>query len=115
MVVGGCSWHPTLAAYFGIGKGCVVPEPPVVEAPLAKLELLAKLRREHAQQLRDIAAKAGPRPRPWHAKARPDQLVPKDGDWQVHLYLAGRGWGKVRRVLTGWWNRPRRTRILNGQ
>ena len=69
-------------------------EPPLVEASLDKLQLLAKLR---AQQefINKFMAKAAPaRPRPWHKSARPDQLIPREGEHSVHLYLAGRGWGK---------------------
>jgi phage terminase large subunit-like protein len=72
-----------------------MPELPLVEAPLEKLELLARLRERHAELQRLIAAKSPPRPRPWHELARPAQLPP-DGDWTVWLVLAGRGFGKTR-------------------
>jgi phage terminase large subunit-like protein len=42
-----------------------------------------------------IAAKSPPRPRPWHKLARRNQLPPP-GDWNIWLFLAGRGFGKTR-------------------
>lgn len=71
------------------------PDSPTVEAPLAKLEELARLRQQMAELDRLIAAKAPPRERPWHTEARPEQLAP-EGDYSVLLFLAGRGWGKSR-------------------
>lgn len=68
---------------------------PNVEAPLAKLEELARLRQRMAALDQLIAAKAPPRERPWHKLARPNQLPP-EGDWSVALFLAGRGFGKSR-------------------
>lgn len=69
-------------------------EAPLVEAPLEKLQLLAQLRAKQAELQKLIARHAPPRPRPWHGKARHDQLIPREGEHSVHLYLAGRGWGK---------------------
>ena len=34
----------------------------------------------------------------WYAKARPNQLVQENDKYNIHLFLAGRGWGKT---LTG--------------
>lgn len=70
-------------------------EQPIIEAPLEKLELLARLRAQQLQLSRLIAQTAPARPRPWHDTARPEQLPP-DGDWHVWLILAGRGFGKTR-------------------
>lgn len=67
----------------------------VVEAPLSKLELLAKLRAQRAELDKLIARNAPPRPRPWHKLARPNQLPPP-GDWSICLVLSGRGFGKTR-------------------
>lgn len=69
-------------------------EPDFVEAPLAKLELLARLQQQRQALDRHLARNAPPRPRPWHTAARPEQIVPAEGEWQVLLFLAGRGWGK---------------------
>jgi phage terminase large subunit-like protein len=69
--------------------------PDRVEAPLAKLELLAELRRQMAELDQVIATKSPPRPRPWHKEARQSQLPPP-GDWNIWLLLAGRGFGKTR-------------------
>lgn len=69
-------------------------DPPLVEAPLEKLQMLAELRARYAEIQRQLARHAPPRPRPWHDKARPEQRIPADGACSVHLYLAGRGWGK---------------------
>ncbi|MGC2652277.1 MAG: terminase family protein [Mycobacterium sp.] len=45
---------------------------------------------ETARMERLIAAKAPPRPRPWHQAARPEQLPPA-GDWNIWLVCGGRG------------------------
>lgn len=37
-----------------------------------------------------------PKPRPWHAQARSNQLPPTDSDWRVYLMQVGRGWGATR-------------------
>ncbi|HEX4395177.1 MAG TPA: terminase family protein [Mycobacterium sp.] len=71
-----------------------MPEPPVIEAPLDKLTELAQLREKYANLQKLLARHAAPRPRPWHTAARDDQKIPATGDASVHLYLAGRGWGK---------------------
>lgn len=68
--------------------------PEVIEAPLAKLEKLSRLRSELVRWDQAIAAAAPPRPRPWHTQARPNQLAPA-GDWNILLILAGRGFGKM--------------------
>lgn len=68
---------------------------PNVEAPLAKLEELARLRQQMAELDQLIAAKAPPRERPWHKLARANQLPPK-GDWAIGIWLCGRGFGKTR-------------------
>lgn len=52
---------------------------------LDRLQYLADLKRRQANLERDG----------WLATARPDQRTP-DGDWNVWLILAGRGWGKTR-------------------
>jgi predicted phage terminase large subunit-like protein len=72
-----------------------VSGPELVEASAEKLARLQALRAEVAEMERRIAAKAPARPRPWHAQARPEQLAP-EGDWDIWLYLAGRGSGKTR-------------------
>jgi phage terminase large subunit-like protein len=72
-----------------------MPDPQVVEAPLAKLELLARLQAQQAELQRRIAKMAPPRPRAWHEQARTAQLPPP-GDWAIWLVLAGRGFGKTR-------------------
>lgn len=76
---------------------CVAREevPPQVEAPLEKLEKLARLRAEMAQLDKHVALHAPPRARPWHSKARPEQLPPP-GDYNILLILAGRGFGKTK-------------------
>lgn len=71
-------------------------EPTSVEASVTELEKLAQLRRELAQLDQLIAAKAPPRPRPWHTQARPNQLPPPGDEWGTWLVLAGRGFGKTR-------------------
>jgi len=73
----------------------VAEKPQLIEAPLEKLEYLARLREQYAEVQRLIARNAPPRPRPWHKQARPDQLPPI-GDWAILLVIAGRGWGKTR-------------------
>lgn len=69
--------------------------PDHVEAPLEKLEELARLRAQMASLDRHVALHAPPRPRPWHGLARAEQLPP-DGDHNIWLILAGRGFGKTR-------------------
>ena len=32
----------------------------------------------------------------WYSKARPNQLVDEDSEHNIHLFLAGRGWGKTK-------------------
>lgn len=44
---------------------------------------------------------------PWDKQARPDQLAP-DGDWDVWLILAGRGWGKTKTMMERAAERARR-------
>lgn len=66
-----------------------------VDVPMAKLELLARLQAQQLELNRLIAVNAPPRPRPWHQKARTNQLPP-EGDWSTWLILAGRGFGKTR-------------------
>lgn len=66
-----------------------------VEAPLEKLRELQRLRERIAEAQRLAALNAPPRPRPWHEQARPNQLPP-EGDHNVILYCAGRGFGKTR-------------------
>jgi hypothetical protein len=90
-------------------------DPPLVEAPLEKLQMLAELRARHAEIQRQLARHSPPRPRPWHDIARPEQLIPKDGEHSVHLYLSGRGWGKVQRGRIGSPNRRPFTPTLNGR
>jgi predicted phage terminase large subunit-like protein len=68
--------------------------PELVEAPLEKLQRLQRLRALRAELDRQIALNAPPRPRPWHDQARRDQLPP-EGDWNIWLIMAGRGWGKT--------------------
>lgn len=41
---------------------------------------------------------AGSNVLPWEKTARPDQLAP-EGDWDVWLILAGRGWGKTKTMM----------------
>lgn len=67
----------------------------MVEASAEKLAELQRLTAEVAELNRRIAAKAPARPRPWHGLARTEQLPPP-GDWDIWLYLAGRGSGKTR-------------------
>jgi len=67
-----------------------VTGPELVEASPEKLARLQRMRAELAELERKLAAKAPPRPRPWHEQARPEQLPPP-GDWDIWLYLAGRG------------------------
>lgn len=71
-------------------------EPPKVEAPLEKLQELAELRLRVAEYQKLLAKHAPKRPRPWHTSARDDQRIPNAAETSasVHLYLAGRGWGK---------------------
>jgi phage terminase large subunit-like protein len=59
--------------------------PPVPPRELDRLRYLRDLRVKLANSHRDR----------WLASARPEQLTP-DGDWNVWLILAGRGWGKTR-------------------
>jgi phage terminase large subunit-like protein len=66
-----------------------------VEVPMDKLQLLYRLQQQQLELNRLIAINAPPRPRPWHQKARPNQLPP-EGDWSTWLILAGRGFGKTR-------------------
>jgi phage terminase large subunit-like protein len=70
--------------------------PEIIEAPLSKLEELQRLRQQLAEMDQLIAAKAPPRPRPWHQQARENQLPPPGEDWNIWLVLAGRGFGKTR-------------------
>lgn len=67
----------------------------LVEAPMDKLQLLAKLQEQQIWLNRQMAILAPPRPRPWHQQARANQLPP-EGDWSTWLILAGRGFGKTR-------------------
>lgn len=69
------------------GLGVEVSEP-------FRAELLA-LREESERLDRIIAEKSPPRPRPWHKQARPNQIPPQ-GDWNICLFLAGRGFGKTK-------------------
>lgn len=71
-------------------------EPTSIEASVENLRKLESLRRMNAEIDRLIAAKAPPRPRPWHDLARPNQLAPPGDDWGIWLVLAGRGFGKTR-------------------
>jgi phage terminase large subunit-like protein len=57
----------------------------VATATLDRLQYLAELKRRQGNQRRDS----------WLATARPEQVTP-EGDWNVWLILAGRGWGKTR-------------------
>lgn len=68
--------------------------PEIVETTPDKLAKLKALRAKKEERLRFIAANAPARPRPWHGKARPDQLIPEDSEAQIQLFMAGRGWGK---------------------
>jgi phage terminase large subunit-like protein len=79
---------------FYLAEGVAVAGPELVEAPAEKLARLQQMRAEVAALEKRIAAKAPARPRPWHAEARPEQLAP-EGDWDIWLYLAGRGTGKA--------------------
>lgn len=63
-------------------------------SPELRAELLA-LQAESERIDALIAEKSPPRPRPWHKLARPNQLPPP-GDWNIWLFLAGRGFGKTR-------------------
>lgn len=72
-----------------------MPDPQIIEAPLEKLQKLAELRRQLAEKHRQAALNAPARPRPWHSEARRSQLPP-EGDWNIWLVLAGRGFGKTR-------------------
>lgn len=69
--------------------------PELVEAELEQLELLKRLQARSEALERLIARKASNRPRPWHDQARENQLPP-EGDWNIWLILAGRGFGKTR-------------------
>lgn len=69
-------------------------DPQIIEASLEQLRKLAWLREQVAEKQRRLTRSAAPRPRPWHDVARPDQIVPKDCEAYIHLFMAGRGWGK---------------------
>jgi phage terminase large subunit-like protein len=69
-------------------------EPPVIEASLDQLQEIMALRAKVAAYQKALAKHAPKRVRPWHSQARDDQKIPETGDASVHLYLAGRGWGK---------------------
>lgn len=69
--------------------------PTDIETSVENLEKLRRARERVAKLDALIAAKAPPRPRSWHTQARPDQLAP-EGDYNILLFLAGRGWGKTR-------------------
>jgi phage terminase large subunit-like protein len=71
----------------------------MVDVPLEQLQMLKKLQALSEQVDRKIAARAGDRPRPWHKRARAKQLAP-NGDWNIWLVLAGRGWGKATSLET---------------
>lgn len=66
----------------------------MVDAPIDLLKKLKELQALSDMVDRKIAAQAGLRPRPWHTMARDNQLAP-EGDWNICLVLAGRGWGKT--------------------
>jgi predicted phage terminase large subunit-like protein len=63
-------------------------------SPELRREIL-ELKREQERIEALIASKSPPRPRPWHKVARPNQ-IPPPGDWNICLFLAGRGFGKTR-------------------
>lgn len=69
--------------------------PELVEASPEKLQQLRVHREKIAELERRIARLTPARPRPWHQQARPEQLAP-DGDYNIWLLLAGRGFGKTR-------------------
>lgn len=56
---------------------------PVAEAPREAVEAWAEARPAIRNRTR------------WQLLARPDQLTPP-GDWNIHLIMSGRGWGKTR-------------------
>ena len=39
----------------------------------------------------------------WYDKARPSQLVEDEDEFNIHLFLAGRGWGKTLTGACGLW------------
>ena len=70
--------------------------PDHIEADLETLRRLAKLRQQNELWDLHLARNAPARPRPWHTAARENQLAPPGDDWNIWLFLAGRGFGKTR-------------------